>query len=89
MLGTFVEEDRNEPVDYGLVKNLDTYNPITILTYEYVGIAKDASQSGLSLWQRLCYVFAPPGWSHDGSRLTSTDIKRQAGLLPEEGLKKA
>jgi hypothetical protein len=34
-------------------------------------------------------VFAPPGWSHDGSRLTSTDIKRQAGLLPEEGLKKA
>lgn len=89
MLGTFVEEDRNEPVDYGLVKNLDTLNPITILTHEYVGIAKDASQSGLSLWQRLCYVFAPPGWSHDGSRLTSTDIKRQAGLLPEEGLKKA
>ncbi len=84
MLGTFVEEDRAEPVDFGLVKNLDTYNPLTILTHEYVGIAKDASQRGLSLWQRLCYIFAPPGWSHDGSRQSSEDIKRAAGLLPAE-----
>jgi sterol desaturase/sphingolipid hydroxylase (fatty acid hydroxylase superfamily) len=82
MLGTFVEEDRAEPVDYGLVKNLDTYNPVTILTHEYVGIAKDVTQRGLNLWQRLCYIFAPPGWSHDGSRLGSKDIKRAAGLLP-------
>lgn len=81
LLGSFVAEDRDEPVDYGLVKNLETYNPITILTHEYVGIAKDASQRGLSLWQRFCYIFAPPGWSHDGSRLTSSDIKRAAGLL--------
>jgi hypothetical protein len=83
MFGTFVEEDRAVPVDYGLVKNLETFNPFTILTHEYVGIVKDASQHGLSLWQRFCYIFAPPGWSHDGSRLTSEDIKREAGLLPE------
>jgi sterol desaturase/sphingolipid hydroxylase (fatty acid hydroxylase superfamily) len=82
MFGTFVEEDRAVPVDYGLVKNLETFNPVTILTHEYVGIAQDATQRGLSVWQRLCYIFAPPGWSHDGSRLTSADIKREAGLLP-------
>jgi hypothetical protein len=82
MFGTFVEEDRAVPVDYGLVKNLETFNPFTILTHEYVGIAQDATQRGLSVWQRLCYIFAPPGWSHDGSRLTSADIKREAGLLP-------
>ena len=29
-------------------------------------------------------LLAPPGWSHDGSRLTSTDIKREAGLLPHD-----
>jgi sterol desaturase/sphingolipid hydroxylase (fatty acid hydroxylase superfamily) len=84
ILGTFVEEDSSEPVDFGLVKNLDTYNPVTILTHEYVGIAKDASRPGLNLWQRLCYIVAPPGWSHDGSRLSSEDIKRIAGLLPPE-----
>jgi hypothetical protein len=84
MFGTFVEEDRAVPVDYGLVKNLETFNPVTILTHEYVGIVKDTTQRGLSLSQRLCYIFAPPGWSHDGSRLTSTDIKREAGLLPHD-----
>jgi sterol desaturase/sphingolipid hydroxylase (fatty acid hydroxylase superfamily) len=84
MFGTFVEEDRAVPVDYGLVKNLETFNPFTILTHEYVGIAKDASQRGLTVWQRFCYIFAPPGWSHDGSRLTSEDIKREAGLLPAD-----
>lgn len=82
MFGSFVEEDREEPVDFGLVKNLKTMNPFKILTHEYIGIFKDASQRGLSLWQRFCYFFAPPGWSHDGSRLTSLDIKREAGLLP-------
>ena len=81
MFGTFVEEDRAVPVDYGLVKNLETSNVFIILTHEYVGIAKDASQRGLSLWQRFCYIFAPPGWSHDGSRLMSMDLKRQAGLV--------
>ena len=72
------------PVDYGLVKNLETFNPFAILTHEYVGIAKDAGQRGLTVWQRFCYIFAPPGWSHDGSRLTSMDIKREAGLLPAD-----
>jgi sterol desaturase/sphingolipid hydroxylase (fatty acid hydroxylase superfamily) len=84
LLGSFVAEDRAEPVDFGLVKNLETDNPVTILTHEYIGIAKDASQRGLSLWQRLAYVFAPPGWSHDGSRQSTADIKRSAGLLPPD-----
>ena len=30
LFGTFVEEDRAVPVDYGLVKNLETFNPVTI-----------------------------------------------------------
>ena len=27
--------------------------------------------------QRLCYIIAPPGWSHDGSRKTSLDARRR------------
>lgn len=80
MFGSFVGEDDTDKPVYGLVKNLKTFNLFTVLTHEYVGIARDASQSGISLWQRLCYFFAPPGWSHDGSRLTSMDIKRAAGI---------
>ncbi len=75
MFGTFVAEQ--EKVDYGLVKNLETLNPFIIIFHEYWGILKDASQRGLSLWQRMLYVLAPPGWCHDGSRLTSEQIKAE------------
>ena len=80
LFGSFVAEDRAEPPIYGLVKNLKTFNLFTVLTHEYVGIARDIGQRGLSLTQRFCYIFAPPGWSHDGSRLTTETIKRQAGI---------
>ncbi|MFM9852144.1 MAG: sterol desaturase family protein [Sphingomonadaceae bacterium] len=83
MFGSFVAEDDTDKPVYGLVKNLKTFNIVTVLSHEYIGIAKDASQRGLTLWQRFCYFFAPPGWSHDGSRMTSDDIKRAAGIGDE------
>ncbi|WP_216822394.1 sterol desaturase family protein [Sphingorhabdus sp. EL138] len=75
MFGTFVPEDESERVDYGLVKNLETLNPFTIIFHEYWNIVKDVSQKGISVWQRLLYLLAPPGWCHDGSRLSSDQIK--------------
>lgn len=89
MLGTFVAEDAADRPIYGLVKNIDSYNPITILFREYAGIAKDAFQRGLTFGQRLLYVFAPPGWSHDNSRLTSEAIMRDAGVVRRRGPNRA
>ncbi len=77
MFGTFAEEDLEDRPVYGLVKNLDTFNPIKIAFHEYWGICQDQLQKGLTLKDRLLYLVAPPGWSHDGSRLTSEDIKRE------------
>ncbi|MGB0507951.1 MAG: sterol desaturase family protein [Pikeienuella sp.] len=76
MFGSFVPEQTEEPVDYGLVRNLGTFNPLRVAFHEWLGIAQDATRKGLSLKQRLAYLFAPPGWSHDGTRDTSEDIKR-------------
>lgn len=81
LFGTFAAEDAKDRPNYGLVKDLETYNPFRIFAHEYIGIAKDVFARGLSLKQRLLYVLAPPGWSHDGSRLSSRDIKRAAGVL--------
>lgn len=81
MFGTFVEE--KEKVDFGLVKNLETLNPFVIIFHEYWGILKDQMQR-LTPWQRLCYLFAPPGWSHDGSRLSSEQIKAQHAAMQGE-----
>jgi hypothetical protein len=75
LFGTFVAEDRQEPPRYGLVKNLTTFNPVRIATHEYVGIAKDLVAPGLTLRQRLAYLFAPPGWSHDGTRQSTESLR--------------
>ncbi len=75
---TFAEENDNDKLEYGIIKNLGTFNPLRIATHEFVGIFRDAFSKGLTLKQRLAYIFAVPGWSHDGSRQTSDDIRRQA-----------
>jgi hypothetical protein len=76
LFGTFVPELDRDPPQFGLVKNLGTFNPLRIATHEWLGIFTDALQRGLSWKQRLLYAFAPPGWSHDQSRDDSHAIKR-------------
>ncbi len=80
LFGTFVPEDAADPPNYGLVKNIGTHNPLRVATHEYVGILQDVRRPGLTWSQRWRYVFSEPGWSHDGERLTSAEIKRRAGL---------
>ena len=75
MFGTFVPEGLDEKLTYGFVHNIETYNPIKIAFNEMWGAIKDASRPKLSLPQRLKYLLAPPGWSHDGSRQSSASLK--------------
>lgn len=75
MFGTFVPELDEETVDYGLVYNLGTFNPLRVAFHEWVGIFKDVTQRGITISDRLHYAFDQPGWSHDGSRDTSEGIK--------------
>lgn len=74
MFGTFVAEDRTEKPLYGIVRNLGTFNPLMIAFHEWIGIAKDLSNAR-SLKEVGGYLFGPPGWSPDGSRMTSAKIK--------------
>ena len=89
LLGTFIEEDPEVLPNYGLVKDFETLNPFTIVTTEYFSVFRDMFQRGITMTQRLAYLLAPPGWSHDGSRKTSADIKREAGILPAKPLEPA
>ena len=88
MFGTFVPEEREvEKPRYGIVKNLTTFNPVMIAFHEWIGIAKDLA-GARSLREVGGYLFGPPGWSPDGSRMTSAMIKerwaRVRGDAPEE-----
>ena len=75
LLGTFAPECDAEPVRYGLVKNIDTYNPFRVAFHEYAAIARDLTKPDLSAGERMAYLFAEPGWSHDGSRRSSQQLK--------------
>ncbi|WP_421121786.1 sterol desaturase family protein [Aquihabitans daechungensis] len=65
LFGTFERED--EPVRYGLTKNIDTYNPLKIATHEHADILRDVAAS--TTWKdRLQFVFRGPGWAYDRHR---------------------
>jgi sterol desaturase/sphingolipid hydroxylase (fatty acid hydroxylase superfamily) len=75
MFGTFQEEE--ERPTYGLTSNIKTHNPFKIAFHEWMDIWKDATRPGLTLKERLGYVFGPPGWSHDGSRMTTEEWRKK------------
>ena len=74
LFGTFTPEVDAEPVRYGLVKNIRTYNPLRIAFHEWIAIAQDVRHAR-SWHDRWMYLFGPPGWSPDGSRQTSAMIQ--------------
>jgi sterol desaturase/sphingolipid hydroxylase (fatty acid hydroxylase superfamily) len=84
LFGTFIPEQAEEPVRYGLVKNIHTYNPLRIAFHEWVAIAEDVwhARSWRARWM---YLFGPPGWSPDGSRETSAMIQARWRADQAEG----
>ncbi|EAQ41523.1 sterol desaturase family protein [Polaribacter sp. MED152] len=69
------EPEVEEPV-YGLVANIDTYNPIKVAFLEWYQMFKDAFTTKTSLRNRLNYFIKPPGWKHDGSSILSSDLRK-------------
>ena len=84
MFGTFVPEDKADAPRYGIIKNLTTFNPLMIAFHEWIGIFKDLAHAK-SLKDAAGYLFGPPGWSPDGSRMTSAMIKERERRLQIEG----
>lgn len=64
IFGTF--EPENERVNYGLTKNIDTYNPVKIAFHEWAALARDMADA--PTWQdRYRYLVKAPGWQPDAA----------------------
>jgi sterol desaturase/sphingolipid hydroxylase (fatty acid hydroxylase superfamily) len=59
MFGTF--EAEQEPVVYGLINNVATYNPVKITFMDWQALARKM-RNAPSLRIALGYFFGPPGW---------------------------
>ena len=72
-----LDENEYQPIRYGLTKNIEKPNAINLIFYEWNAILKDISRKDISFSQKLKYIFGKPGYSHDGSRLTSEELRIQ------------
>ena len=74
LFGTFAAE--TERVIYGLTTNIKSFNLVTISFHEIGAIARDVRRAP-TLRATRGYLVAPPGWSHDGSTLTATELQKR------------
>jgi hypothetical protein len=54
---------------------LEKEDPGTVIFHEWKAIGEDLRKPGLGWREKLGYLFGPPGWSHDGSRKTSEELR--------------
>jgi len=77
LFGTFQKELEQEPCVYGLTKNPENpHHPIQIIFHEWKNLLHDITRKGISFSDRMKYLVFPPGWSHDGSTQTSSEMRR-------------
>ena len=78
LFGTFASERdlQNEELKFGLTKKLDKpYHPLQIVIHEWTDIFSDLKRKDISWKIKWQYIWKPPGWSHDGSRQTSLQLR--------------
>ena len=88
MFGTFQPElspEEYQTIKYGLTTPLQNENPVNLVFHEWNSLWKDLSRKDIGWKEKWHYLFGLPGWSHDGSRLTSEQRRRiEAGESIEE-----
>ncbi|MFC4293608.1 sterol desaturase family protein [Novosphingobium tardum] len=77
LFGTFVpeEERAGEPIRYGVVKQLGSFNVLWAAFHEWIAMAVDVWRAPWG--SKLGYMIREPGWSHDGSRDNSERIREK------------
>ncbi|MGN6418558.1 MAG: sterol desaturase family protein [Pseudobacter sp.] len=78
LFGTFQQElpaKEYEPIRYGLTSPLKNENIPSLVLHEWRGIWADLKRKDITWKQKIQYVFRAPGWSHDGSRRTSHQLR--------------
>ncbi len=88
LFGTFQEElpaIAYQPIAYGLTKNLEKKNAFYIVFHEWMQILDDVFQPNITAYERFQYLFGPPGYSHNGSRKTSDELRQiESGQTDEQ-----
>jgi sterol desaturase/sphingolipid hydroxylase (fatty acid hydroxylase superfamily) len=86
LFGTFqpeLSQEEYQPRKYGLTKPMEKTGPIDLVFHEWAAIGKDICRRDIGWKDKWQYIFGPPGWSHDGSRMTSEQLRQAESTDPK------
>ncbi|RYY64998.1 MAG: sterol desaturase family protein [Chitinophagaceae bacterium] len=76
LFGTFQPEE--ERPTYGLTRNIGSFNPVVVALKTWGDLLRQVGRAR-SWRERQGYLFGAPGWSPDGSTLTTRQLRAQSG----------
>ncbi|MFL6707448.1 MAG: sterol desaturase family protein [Massilia sp.] len=87
LFGTY--EPEVEKVDYGIPRQIRSYNFLILNVHEMVDMWRDVLAPG-PLWQRLKHLWMPPGWERPGHEPVHTwTVERTEAATPDKAEKVA
>jgi sterol desaturase/sphingolipid hydroxylase (fatty acid hydroxylase superfamily) len=81
LFGTYRPERDDVEIRFGLVKPLESYNPLRIAFHQFGPLLRDLSKAR-SPREVIGYLFGPPGWRPDGNGETTEDLRRRVEAEP-------
>lgn len=74
--GTFKNEHKEMPVEYGITRQMNANSFIDVNFGEFGALWKDIRQAP-GFKNKLLYLIMPPGWSHTGDHKTAKVVRQQ------------
>jgi sterol desaturase/sphingolipid hydroxylase (fatty acid hydroxylase superfamily) len=76
VFGTYQNEDRNIPIEYGISRPMIKNSFLDAYFGEIVALAKDVYKAP-GIKNKFLYIVMPPGWSHTGDHKMTTVVKKK------------
>lgn len=80
LFGTFqsaLPPDQYQAFRYGLTSKLERETPGYLIFHEWKQMLVDLNRKDIGWREKWQYVWKQPGWSHDGSRMTSEQLRQR------------
>ncbi|HXD04457.1 MAG TPA: sterol desaturase family protein [Burkholderiaceae bacterium] len=81
LFGTYRPERKDVPCRYGLVHQIEGYNPLRIEFHQWVQLARDL-RGARSLREVAGFLLRPPGWQPSGEGSTTEELRRREMTTP-------
>jgi len=75
VFGTYQEEQRQIPIEYGITRPMDSGNFLDVYFGEFVALGKDMARAP-GFFNKVKYMVMPPGWSHTGTGKTAREVRQ-------------